>query len=272
MNVAFGGSLHGHLPDHPVLIEHGVPLEGTLTIHDVTPEPGSRLAAVTKVGSPPERVASSSGVDRLGEGLAVTGRSPGRPDRGDREDRARPAGHTSAVDGRSAMAPGGDRGKRPRRSSRSSTHSPCVRGSRAKPGDAEGKTRSYSIRPYDPGWPTRYEAEAERIRASLGDQAVRVEHVGSTSVPGLAAKPVIDIQVSVPSMMPRSSYRDPGRARLRGRSTHGPTSTSSSAGTKTESEPSTSTSAASAASGSVATSPSATGSGTTRRMRRRTSD
>ena len=76
MNVTFGGSLHQHLPDHPDLIEHGVPLEGTQTIHEVSVESGSRLAAVTKSG--PLACASHhhQGVDRLGEGLAVTGRSP----------------------------------------------------------------------------------------------------------------------------------------------------------------------------------------------------
>src|SRR5919106_42590 len=50
MNVAFGGTLHGHLPDLPDLIEHGVPIEGSQTIHQVSPEAGSRLAAMTKSG------------------------------------------------------------------------------------------------------------------------------------------------------------------------------------------------------------------------------
>ena len=76
MNVAFGGTLHGHLPDHPDLLEHGVPLEGTQTIHVVTPEPESRLAAVTKSGPLASASHHHQGVDRLGEGLAVTGRSP----------------------------------------------------------------------------------------------------------------------------------------------------------------------------------------------------
>ena len=42
---------------------------------------------------------------------------------------------------------------------------------------------------YNPSWPALFAREAARIRAVLGDAAVRVEHVGSTSVPGLAAKP-----------------------------------------------------------------------------------
>lgn len=54
--------------------------------------------------------------------------------------------------------------------------------------------------PHDPAWPARFEAEAARLRVALGARALRVEHVGSTAVPGLAAKPVIDIQVSVPAL------------------------------------------------------------------------
>jgi putative glutamine amidotransferase len=75
MNVAFGGTLHPHLPDVPGLIQHGVPVEGTLTIHDVTPTPGSRLAAVTKSGSLAAASHHHQGIDRLGEGLDATGRT-----------------------------------------------------------------------------------------------------------------------------------------------------------------------------------------------------
>jgi putative glutamine amidotransferase len=75
MNVAFGGTLHGHLPDHPDLLEHGVPLEGTQTIHDVDPEPGSRLSAITETRPLASASHHHQGVDLLGEGLVVTGRS-----------------------------------------------------------------------------------------------------------------------------------------------------------------------------------------------------
>ncbi len=54
-----------------------------------------------------------------------------------------------------------------------------------------------------------FEAEASRLRAGLGELAVRIEHVGSTSVPGLAAKPIVDIQVSVPDIRDLDSYRRP---------------------------------------------------------------
>ncbi|WP_234040571.1 GrpB family protein [Micromonospora coerulea] len=50
---------------------------------------------------------------------------------------------------------------------------------------------------YDPAWPVRYAEEAELLIHTLRDCLVAVEHVGSTSVPGLAAKPVIDILAAV---------------------------------------------------------------------------
>lgn len=75
MNVAYGGTLHPHLPDVPDLLQHGVPIEGTETIHDVTPEPGSRLAVATGAGVLACSSHHHQGVDRLGDGLLVTGRS-----------------------------------------------------------------------------------------------------------------------------------------------------------------------------------------------------
>ena len=62
------------------------------------------------------------------------------------------------------------------------------------------------IAPYDPAWPTRFVAESERIRQAFATHALRIEHVGSTAVPGLPAKPIIDIQVSVPSLEPRDLF------------------------------------------------------------------
>jgi len=53
---------------------------------------------------------------------------------------------------------------------------------------------------YDRSWPARFDAEAACIVEAMAGAALRIEHVGSTSVPGLAAKPVIDIQVSVASL------------------------------------------------------------------------
>jgi GrpB-like predicted nucleotidyltransferase (UPF0157 family) len=59
---------------------------------------------------------------------------------------------------------------------------------------------------YDPRWPKLFGREEERIRGALGDTAIRVEHVGSTSVPGLAAKPVIDIVLAVPDSADEDAY------------------------------------------------------------------
>ncbi len=53
--------------------------------------------------------------------------------------------------------------------------------------------RVIEVVPYDPAWPARFEAEAAAIRAALGDTLIGIEHIGSTSVPGLAAKPIIDM-------------------------------------------------------------------------------
>jgi GrpB protein len=59
---------------------------------------------------------------------------------------------------------------------------------------------------YDPGWPVLFAREAARIRAALGGRAVQVEHVGSTSVPGLAAKPIVDILLPVPHSSDEQAY------------------------------------------------------------------
>jgi GrpB-like predicted nucleotidyltransferase (UPF0157 family) len=50
---------------------------------------------------------------------------------------------------------------------------------------------------YDPAWVERFEAEREKLTAALWPHVLRIEHVGSTSVPGLAAKPVVDIAVNL---------------------------------------------------------------------------
>ncbi len=65
---------------------------------------------------------------------------------------------------------------------------------------------------YDPGWPALFEHEARRIRAALGDLVRLVEHAGSTSVPGLAAKPIIDIVLAVPDSSDEAAYGPPMEA------------------------------------------------------------
>ena len=62
---------------------------------------------------------------------------------------------------------------------------------------AEYKNRKYNIEPYNSEWRKRFETEAEFLRPIFSDQAVSIEHVGSTAVPGLAGKPTIDILITV---------------------------------------------------------------------------
>jgi GrpB-like predicted nucleotidyltransferase (UPF0157 family) len=59
---------------------------------------------------------------------------------------------------------------------------------------------------YDPAWPALFAREDARIRSILGDRALLLEHVGSTSVPGLAAKPVIDMVLVVPDSSDEEAY------------------------------------------------------------------
>jgi GrpB-like predicted nucleotidyltransferase (UPF0157 family) len=62
------------------------------------------------------------------------------------------------------------------------------------------------IRDYDSDWPRLYEQEEERIRSVLGAKVIRIEHVGSTSVPGLPAKPLIDIVLEVADSADEAAY------------------------------------------------------------------
>ena len=59
---------------------------------------------------------------------------------------------------------------------------------------------SYRIVEYDQRWPILYEEEKALVVAATGTMADRVEHIGSTAVPGLGAKPIIDMMVGVPSV------------------------------------------------------------------------
>ena len=81
------------------------------------------------------------------------------------------------------------------------------------------------IQPYDESWPDRFQDWRRRLAAALGGVATRVAHVGSTAVPGLAAKPVIDVLVSVAELENEVGYvpalqaigvelRSPGRGTL----------------------------------------------------------
>jgi GrpB-like predicted nucleotidyltransferase (UPF0157 family) len=59
---------------------------------------------------------------------------------------------------------------------------------------------------YDPEWPRLFEREAVRIRGALGPRVLQLEHAGSTSVPGLAAKPIIDMVLVVADSSDEDAY------------------------------------------------------------------
>jgi GrpB-like predicted nucleotidyltransferase (UPF0157 family) len=62
---------------------------------------------------------------------------------------------------------------------------------------------------YDPEWPQQFQELATRLRRALSETALRIDHIGSTSIPGLDAKPIIDVQISVASLKPLDAYRRP---------------------------------------------------------------
>ncbi len=214
MNVAFGGTLLQHLPVVPGLLEHGVPVQDIQSLHDVRTDPGSRLRATAGV----ETLTCSShhhqGVDRVGEGLRATGwsedglveaieREPG----GGADDRPFEAGWMVGVQWHPEDTADGDAAQQSLFDALAVLGH--VRGTRARPGLRAGRSRAYELVEPDPAWAAMFEEEADRIRAALGPVAVRVDHVGSTAVPGLAAKPTIDIQVSVDAMVPRARFVEP---------------------------------------------------------------
>jgi GrpB-like predicted nucleotidyltransferase (UPF0157 family) len=66
--------------------------------------------------------------------------------------------------------------------------------------------RKIRIVDYDPEWPSKFERHARIITGAIGPLIVRIEHIGSTSVPGLAAKPIVDILVVVPDSANEAAY------------------------------------------------------------------
>lgn len=65
------------------------------------------------------------------------------------------------------------------------------------------------IVPYDPQWPQLFSQLGIALRTALGETAQRIDHIGSTAIPGLDAKPIIDIQISVSAFEPLEVYRLP---------------------------------------------------------------
>jgi GrpB-like predicted nucleotidyltransferase (UPF0157 family) len=73
-------------------------------------------------------------------------------------------------------------------------------------GEPEPLTSQVQIVGYDPQWPELFRREAGRIRTALGFRVLEVEHIGSTSVPGLAAKPIVDILLVVSDSADEEKY------------------------------------------------------------------
>ena len=73
-------------------------------------------------------------------------------------------------------------------------------------GELKPLTSGIVVAEYDPKWPDMFAGEAEKIRAALGERVVLLEHAGSTSVTGLAAKPLIDIVLVVADPADEAAY------------------------------------------------------------------
>ena len=68
---------------------------------------------------------------------------------------------------------------------------------RVDPISPEERAEPVVVVPYDPAWPAAFELLRDRIAPALGELAVGIEHIGSTAVPGLEAKPIVDIDVVI---------------------------------------------------------------------------
>ena len=241
MNVAFGGTLHQHLPDMPGLLAHGVPGR-----EHRGAAPGDARAAHPavgdhQVGSPHVLVAPPSRGGprrRWPRRERPQPRRPGRSDRtaDPRHEHDRALRSRDHVDARRAVAPGGDGGDRSARSSRCSMRSSTLRAGSWLPGpcparrtDGTARTGSSTTTPRGPAVRTRGRADPRSARPRT--LVARIDHVGSTSVPGLAAKPIIDIQLSLVSMVHARTYVEPlvGARLPTGSPIPGTTSTSTSA-------------------------------------------
>jgi GrpB-like predicted nucleotidyltransferase (UPF0157 family) len=80
------------------------------------------------------------------------------------------------------------------------------------PGSRSRALDPVEVTRYDPDWPARFKTWRARLAVLLGPVALRIEHVGSTSVPGLEAKPIVDIQVSVAALDDEDGYVPPCEA------------------------------------------------------------
>lgn len=70
-------------------------------------------------------------------------------------------------------------------------------------------TQPIEVAPYSTEWPEEFRVLGQRLRSALGDVVARIDHIGSTAVPGLAAKPILDVQISIRTLEPADAYRAP---------------------------------------------------------------
>jgi GrpB-like predicted nucleotidyltransferase (UPF0157 family) len=69
-------------------------------------------------------------------------------------------------------------------------------------------TREVKVVPYDSDWPRLYQLEVVRLREALGNEIVSVSHIGSTAIPGMSAKPIIDVLLEVMTISKLDDYNE----------------------------------------------------------------
>ncbi len=73
-------------------------------------------------------------------------------------------------------------------------------------GEVRALNEQIRLLEYDPAWPVLFELEAAKIRSALGERVLQLDHVGSTSVPGLSAKPILDLLLAVENSAEEGAY------------------------------------------------------------------
>ena len=95
-----------------------------------------------------------------------------------------------------------------------------------KTGSIGLKSGTVRVVPYDPDWPTYFQAERDLLRDALGSKVLEIRHIGSTAIPRMPAKPIIDILAAVRNLadvsdfvasLVRLGYEDKGDGRVAGR-------------------------------------------------------
>jgi putative glutamine amidotransferase len=212
MNVAFGGTLHQHLPDVAGLLEHAVPLDGTETFHEVEPIGHTRLSATTKTRTLRCRSHHHQGIDAVADGVTISGQSRDglveAIERGKFDMNAADAGWMLGVQWHPEETAADDPSQQALFDALALLAR--IRGFHARSGASHGRSRSYEIVGPNPDWPQRFERVATELRDALpSGLVVSIEHMGSTSVPGLGAKDVIDVSLGLATLIPRDAYLDP---------------------------------------------------------------